>query len=67
MISHKVADPEQIGESAMIESVTWFVEVVVGIVRGALGMPPAPRPAKSYAPAYAVIRRPTPARPRRNA
>jgi hypothetical protein len=54
-----VAVPEQIGENAMIENITWFVDIVVDIVRGALGMPPARRQAKTYAPAYAMIRRRT--------
>ncbi len=62
----RVADPEQIGESVMIESVTWIVDIVVGIVRGALGIPSARRPAMAYVLAYGVIPRRTPARRMRN-
>lgn len=49
-----------------MESVTWLIESLVGIVRGALGIASAPRRARTYAPAYAVIPRCARAPARRN-
>ncbi len=45
---------------------TWLVEFLVDIARGALGIAFAPRPGQTYVPAYAVIPRRAPTRWRRN-